>query len=125
MLRPFKLGLGGRLGHGHQYMSWISLDDHLRAMYRLMFDDRARGPVNLTAPTPVTNREFTQTLARVLRRPAVLPAPTWALRTAFGEMADAALLSSTRAEPMRLKASGFAFRHPDLETALRQLLGRT
>lgn len=124
MLPAFKCGLGGRLGRGDQAMSWISIHDQLRAMYRAVFDDNLRGPVNLVAPEPVTNRVFTQTLARVLRRPAVLPAPGFALRRVFGEMADEALLSSQRVEPKRLIDAGFAFRHPTLEAALRALLGR-
>ena len=125
MLTPFKLGIGGRLGSGHQYMSWITRDDHIRAMYALMFDESVRGPVNLVAPDPVTNRQFTRTLAGVLRRPAVVPAPRFALRAGLGGLADEALLASTRAEPMRLRQAGFVFRQPDLETALRELLGRT
>lgn len=124
MLPVFKLGLGGRLGSGHQYMSWITLDDHIRAMLHAMRDKRLVGPVNLVAPEPVTNRQFTNTLARVLRRPALIPAPRFALKTMFGEMADEALLSSQRVEPMRLRSVGFHFRQPHLEQALRELLGR-
>ena len=124
MLTPFKLGLGGRLGSGLQYLPWITLDDHVRAQYSLMFNDEIRGPVNLVAPEPVTNAAFTQTLARVLRRPAIVPAPAAALRVAFGEMAEEALLASARVEPLRLREAGFDYRHPDLEEALRKLLGR-
>lgn len=124
MLPAFKLGLGGRLGKGDQYMSWITLDDHVRAMLHAIYDKRLVGPVNLVAPDPVTNRQFTKTLAKILRRPALIPAPRFALKTAFGEMADAALLSSQRVEPMRLRAVGFHFRQPRLEQALRELLGR-
>lgn len=124
MLTPFKFGGGGRLGGGEQYMSWITLDDHIRAIYHVMFDDTVSGAVNLVAPDPVTNRRFTKTLAKVLRRPALIPAPRFALRRMFGEMADEALLSSQRVEPVALERAGFAFRHPELESALRGLLGR-
>jgi uncharacterized protein (TIGR01777 family) len=124
MLLPFKLGLGGRLGDGEQYMSWITLDDHVRAMHHAMFDDLMRGPVNVVGPEPVTNRQFTRTLAKVLRRPAVVPAPAAGLRAVFGEMADAALLVSQRVEPVALPAAGFRYRQPHLEQALRELLGR-
>lgn len=124
MLPAFKLGLGGRLGDGQQYMSWVSIEDHLRIMYRAMFDAKIRGPINAVSPHPVTNARFTQTLAKVLRRPAILPAPAFLLRRAFGEMADEALFSSQRVEPLRLTQAGFVHRHPHLETALRELLGR-
>lgn len=124
MLTPFKFGLGGRLGSGDQYMSWITQDDHVRAMMHAIFDDRMSGAVNLVSPEPVTNREFTKTLGRVLRRPTLLPTPRFALRAMFGEMADEALLVSQRVEPMRLTASGFTFRQPHLEQALRELLGK-
>ncbi|MEM7625418.1 MAG: TIGR01777 family oxidoreductase [Planctomycetota bacterium] len=124
MLPAFKLGLGGRLGGGQQYMSWVSIEDHIRIMYRAMFDHTMHGPVNVVAPQPVTNAEFTKTLAKVLRRPAVLPAPGFMLRRVFGEMADEALLSSQRVEPRHLLDEGFIFRHGHLETALRELLGR-
>ncbi|MEM1107237.1 MAG: TIGR01777 family oxidoreductase [Planctomycetota bacterium] len=124
MLPVFSKGLGGRLGSGDQYMSWITQDDHVRAMLHAMMDDRLRGPVNLVAPDPVTNQEFTKTLGKVLRKPTVVTAPRAALRFAFGEMADEALLSSQRVEPMRLKSAGFTFRQPKLEQALRELLGR-
>jgi len=124
MLPAFKLGLGGRLGGGQQYMSWITRDDHVRAMMHAMFDERMSGAVNLVSPEPVTNRVFTETLGRVLRRPTLIPAPRFALRAVFGEMPDEALLSSHRVEPMRLMASGFGFRQPRLEPALRGLLGR-
>ncbi|MEM8739561.1 MAG: TIGR01777 family oxidoreductase [Planctomycetota bacterium] len=124
MLTPFKWGLGGRLGRGDQFMSWITLDDHVRAMYHAMFDGSVRGAVNLVSPEPVTNREFTRTLGRVLGRPTLLPAPRRGLRAVFGEMADEALLSSQRVEPRRLGGSGFRFRQPHLEKALRELLGR-
>ncbi|MEL7087707.1 MAG: DUF1731 domain-containing protein, partial [Planctomycetota bacterium] len=124
MLPAFKLGLGGRLGGGEQYMSWISIEDHLRIMYRAMFDAKLHGPLNAVSPHPVTNAQFTQTLAKVLRRPAVVPAPGSVLRRVFGEMADEALLSSQRVEPLRLNEVGFVHRQPRLEITLRELLGR-
>lgn len=119
MRLPFLLGLGGPLGNGRQYMSWISLTDVVRAL-RHCADDRAvRGPVNLTAPQPVTNREFTRTLGRVLHRPAILPAPAFALRLLLGEMGEALLLGGQRVLPAALQASGFRFTDERLEDALR------
>lgn len=124
LLPPFRLGLGGVLGNGAQYMSWISIEDVVGGIRHVLARADLAGPVNMTAPGPVTNREFTRTLARVLGRPAILPLPAFALRLAFGEMGEATLLSSCRARPACLLASGYRFRHPDLETALRALLGR-
>ena len=124
MLRPFKLGVGGVLGSGEQYLSWIAVDDLVGAVQHALSVRELRGPVNAVAPYPVTNRQFTKTLGRVLRRPTVFPAPAFALRAAFGEMADALLLASTRVTPTRLTDSGFRFRFPQLEDALRHLLGK-
>ncbi len=124
MLIPFKLGLGGRLGDGRQHMSWIALDDVLGAIEHALLTTALRGPVNTVAPHPVTNAEFTRTLGRVLGRPTLFPMPALAARLAFGEVADALLLASQRVEPARLLASGYRFRFPDLEPALRHLLGR-
>ncbi len=124
MLPPFRLGVGGRLGDGRQYMSWIALDDVLGAIEHTLLTLALKGPVNTVAPHPETNAEFTRTLGRVLGRPAILPMPAFAARLVFGEVADALLLSSQRVEPARLLASGYRFRHPDLEPALRSLLGR-
>ena len=124
MLLPFKVGLGGVLGPGTQYMSWIALDDLLGVLHHLLDGVDIEGPVNAVAPEPVTNAVFTRTLGRVLGRPTIVPAPAFALRLAFGEMADAALLASTRVKPDRLVASGYRFRFPDLEGALRHLLGK-
>jgi uncharacterized protein len=123
MLLPFRLGIGGRLGPGSQWMSWISIDDAVSALLFLMTNEEARGPLNVTSPAPVRNREFTTTLGRVLTRPVVLPVPSAALRLAFGEMADATLLASTRVVPQRLLELGFRFQHPGLEPALRHVLG--
>jgi uncharacterized protein (TIGR01777 family) len=124
MLPPFLLGGGGVLGSGRQYMSWISLEDLVGLAHHAVVDERLSGPVNAVAPAAVTNREFTRTLARVLRRPAIVPVPAFALRAAVGEMADALLLASTRVASTKLADSGFVFRDADLETALRWNLGR-
>ena len=124
MLPPFRLGLGGPLGTGRQWMSWIAVDDLLGVIHHALITDALAGPVNATAPNPVTSATFASTLGRVLHRPAVLPVPAAALRLAFGEMADVAMLSSARVLPARLQESGYAFRYPVLEEALRFLLGR-
>ena len=124
MLLPFKLGLGGRIGSGDQFMSWIAIDDAVGAIRHALSAESLRGPVNAVAPTPVTNAEFTRLLARALRRPAFMPVPPFAARLAFGEMADALLLASARVMPVRLQESGYHFRFPALEDALRYLLRR-
>lgn len=124
LLPLFKLGAGGVVGGGRQWMSWIGVDDVLGAIHHALDADGLAGPVNAVAPQPVTNREFTRTLARVLRRPAVIPVPAGAVRAALGELADEAVLASTRALPAALGASGYAFRNPGLEETLRHLLGR-
>ena len=124
MLLPFKLGIGGVLGSGRQHMSWIAIDDMLDVIHFALATPALDGPVNAVAPEPATNREFTKTLGRVLCRPTVAPAPAFALRLAFGEMADATVLVSTRVRPQRLLDAGFRFRFPTLEDALRHLLGR-
>jgi uncharacterized protein (TIGR01777 family) len=122
MLPLFRLGLGGRLGAGRQWMSWIARADAITAVRVVLENESWRGPLNVVAPAPVRNAEFTAALARALRRPAILPAPAWALRLAFGRMADEALLASTRAQPERLLAGGFEFRHLDLAGALAAIL---
>ena len=124
LLPPFRMGLGGPIGNGRQWMSWIALDDHLRAIERALHDVALRGPVNLVSPNPVTNAEFASTLGRVLARPALVPVPRFALELLFGEMADAALLASQRVMPGVLRAAGFSFELPTLEQALRAALGR-
>jgi uncharacterized protein (TIGR01777 family) len=124
MLTPFKLGLGGVIGSGQQYLSWISLDDVVNAIQFALTAAALTGPVNAVAPQPVTNREFTKTLGRVLRRPTVFPMPAFAARLAFGEMADEMLLSGVRVEPHALSSAGFEFQHPQLELALRHAIGR-
>ncbi len=122
MLLPFRLGLGGRLGSGAQWMSWISIDDAVGALLHLLLEHRLLGAVNLTAPEPVRNRDFTRILGRVLSRPTPFPVPAGALRLVFGEMADATLLSSARVVPGTLEASGYRFSHRELEPALRHVL---
>ena len=124
MLLPFKMGVGGVLGSGDQYMSWIVLDDVVGIVRHVLTDETIMGPVNAVAPQPVTNREFTKTLGLVLRRPTVFPLPGFVARLAFGEMADGLLLSSTRVEPAVLKATRYEFVHPQLDGALRHLLRR-
>jgi uncharacterized protein (TIGR01777 family) len=124
MLTPFKLGLGGVIGSGRQYMSWIAIDDVVGAILHAITDEALNGPVNAVAPNPVTNREFTKTLGRVLRRPTIFPVPAPVARLALGEMADELLLASTRVVPRRLQETGYAFRFSDLELALRHVLGR-
>jgi hypothetical protein len=122
LLLPFRLGLGGRLGSGRQFMSWIALDDAVGAICHALTHDDLKGPVNTASPTPVRNREFTRTLGRVLRRPTVFPLPAFAARLAFGQMGDELLLASQRVEPAKLLAGGYQFGFPDLESALRHLL---
>ena len=122
MLLPFKLGAGGKIGSGQQTMSWIALDDAVGALCRALVDSNLSGPVNAVAPNPATNLEFTKTLGRVLSRPTLFPMPGFAARIAFGEMAEALLLGSTRVEPRRLADCGYSFQYPTLEAALRHLL---
>jgi uncharacterized protein (TIGR01777 family) len=124
MLPPFRLGLGGRIGSGDQFMSWIPVDEIAAIVLHALATEAVEGPVNAVSPSPVTNREFTSTLARTLKRPALLPVPSFALRAALGEMANELLLSSARVAPKKLLESGYRFRYPELEGALRHLLGR-
>lgn len=125
MLLPFKLGLGGPVGDGKQIMSWISLDDTVRALWHCVHHEALRGPVNLVAPHPVSSRVFGSTLGRVLHRPALIPMPAVALKLALGpEMAQEILLASTRVEPKALLDAGFSFQFPELEPALRHMLGK-
>jgi len=120
----FRLGLGGRFGSGRQWLSWISLDDIAGAYLHALARDDLAGPVNAAAPNPVTNAEFTATLARILHRPAVLHVPAFAPRLVLGEFADEMLFASIRVEPARLLETGYRFRFPELEPALRHILGR-
>ena len=121
MLPPFKLGVGGPVAGGKQYVPWVHLDDVVGAMLRCLDDDAASGPINLTAPNPVTNAELSKTLGRVLHRPAVLPVPGLALKALYGEMAMI-VLTGQRAVPARLGELGYEYRHPRLEDALRDVL---
>ncbi|MEE9581342.1 MAG: DUF1731 domain-containing protein, partial [Acidimicrobiia bacterium] len=123
-LSPFRWGLGGPVGGGRQWWSWISLGDEVRAILHVL-DTEISGPVNLVAPNPVTNRDFTRALARVLRRPAFLPVPGFALRLFLGsELADALVLEGQRVTPEVLLESGFEFEHPQIDDGLRAAFGR-
>ena len=124
MLLPFKLGVGGVVGGGKQFWSWIAIDDLIGAIHHALMCDDLSGPVNVTAPNAATNREFTKALGKVLRRPTIFPMPAFAARIALGEMADELLLASARVLPTRLQETGYEFRCPDLEGALRHVLGR-
>lgn len=124
MLLPFRLGLGGRVGPGDQWWPWITLTDEVRALIHLIEND-LEGPVNLSAPNPVRNERFVDTLGDVLGRPTVFPLPAFVARVVFGEMADELLLASQRMEPARLEKDGFDFDHPELEEALESVLARS
>lgn len=124
MLPPFQFGLGGKLGNGQQYFSWIAIDDVIGAIYHALAHEDIHGPVNLVSPNSVTNADFTRTLGKVLSRPTIFAVPAFALRLALGEMADALLLASIKVHPGKLLATGYNFRHADLEAALRHLLGK-
>ena len=123
LLTPFRLGLGGRVGSGRQWWSWVALDDSV-AGFRYALESDLAGPVNLTSPNPVTNAQFVKALGRALHRPTVLPAPAFALKAAFGDMADEALLQGQRVLPARLLEAGFVFAFPDLDSALLRALER-
>jgi len=122
MMLPFKLGLGGRVGSGRQWVSWIAMADLVRLIQHCLADRSLRGAVNAASPNPVTNRDLAQTLAKVLHRPAIMPLPGFVVRTALGQMGEELLLSSARLSPAKLVASGFEFHSPDLESALRREL---
>lgn len=122
MVTPFKLGLAGRLGDGKQWVSWIALDDVIGVICAVLADARFRGPVNVVSPAPVRNAEFTNTLARVLNRPAIFPVPAFALRLSLGEMANELLLASQHVVPAKLIQKGYQFRLPQLEPALKSVL---
>jgi uncharacterized protein (TIGR01777 family) len=125
MLLPFRLGVGGRIGSGRQYMSWISIDDEVGAIVHAIENDNVRGPMNATGPNPVTNAEFTATLGRVLHRPTVLPTPLAPLKLVLGpELVQSLLLFSQRVEPSKLQATGYEFHHPSLEAAFQAVLDR-
>jgi uncharacterized protein len=122
MLTPFKIGVGGRVGSGRQWMSWIDLQDMVGAIHHILKSDLVHGPVNLVGPKPVTNAEFTRTLASVLSRPAIFPMPAFAVKLAFGEMGEALLLGSQRVEPNKLVTSGYPFRFKALRDSLENIL---
>jgi uncharacterized protein len=125
LLPPFRFGLGGPLGNGRHYMSWVSIGDEVGAIVHALVTEELAGPINVVAPLPVTNREFAKTLGRVLRRPAVLRTPLAPLRIVFGrEFVEEVLLASARVVPSRLLATGYRFEHPELEPALTDLLRR-
>jgi uncharacterized protein (TIGR01777 family) len=122
MLLPFRLGLGGRLGDGRQWWSWVSADDVAGAVQHVMDHEELQGPVNTVSPNPVTNVEFTKSLAAVLKRPAIFPMPEFAVRLVFGEMGEELFLASERVAPAKLTASGYQFKHPELREALEAIL---
>ena len=122
MITPFKLCLGGQIGNGQQHMSWISIEDIARLFQFVCEEESIAGAINGVAPNPVTNREFTKTFGRVISRPTIFPMPAFAAKLAFGEMAEALLLSSTRVLPEKASVSGFQFHHPHLEEALRSVV---
>ncbi len=120
MLTPFKMGLGGKIGSGKQYISWVGIEDVTAATKLALNDESIRGPLNIVSPTPVTNERFTRALGEALSRPTVMSMPAFAARLAFGEMADEMLLVSQRVVPKRLNTAGFKFQNPDLEGAIRK-----
>ena len=122
MLPPFRLGAGGRVGNGKQWMSWIALDDVVGALNFALTHDLLRGPVNFVAPSPVTNAEFTKTLGKALSRPTLFPIPAFGVRLIFGEMGEALLLGGQRVAPKRLMSEGYQFQYPELRSALQRLL---
>lgn len=122
MLTPFKMGVGGRLGSGKQYWSWIALPDVINALQFCLNHSELAGPVNFVAPDEVTNLEFTKTLGKVLSRPTCLPVPAWGVKTAFGEMGQELMLTSARVVPKKLIEAGFQFQYPQLEDAFRSVL---
>jgi len=123
LLTPFKMGMGGKVGSGKQYISWVAIEDAIGAIKVALHDESVRGPLNVVSPNPVTNEVFTKTLGHVLSRPTALAMPAFAARLAFGEMADEMLLASQRAMPKRLVEAGYDFQQPELEGALRRHLG--
>jgi len=125
MLLPFKMGVGGRLGSGKQYFSWIDLDDLVGIILHALYDESLVGPVNATAPNAVSNATFTDALGRVLGRPTLLPVPAFAVKAAFGQLGEEALLWGQRVVPEKLLKSGFQFAYEGIEDSLRFQLGRT
>jgi uncharacterized protein (TIGR01777 family) len=124
MLLPFKMGAGGEIGDGQQYMSWVDINDVIGAIYHILNNPSLTGPVNTVAPYPVTNKEFTKTLGKVLNRPTLIPVPSFALRTLFGTMADELLLSGQKVMPSKLHASDYKFEYGNLESSLKHVLNK-
>ncbi|MGB7284864.1 MAG: TIGR01777 family oxidoreductase [Candidatus Acidiferrum sp.] len=124
MMLPFRFFVGGKIGSGQQWMSWITMEDAVEILRLAIENGNIRGPINLISPQPVRNAVFTKTLASVMHRPALFPAPAFALRIALGEMADALLLSSQRVLPQKLESLGYTFHHPDLSAALKNALNQ-
>jgi uncharacterized protein (TIGR01777 family) len=124
LLLPFKMGVGGRLGSGRQYMSWIDLDDHVGLIHHALFSEGLRGAINATAPNPVTNATFSAALGRALNRPTVIPVPALAVKAAFGQLGTEALLWGQRVLPKKATDSGFTFFYEGVEDSLRFQLGR-
>lgn len=122
LLTPFKMGMGGKVGSGKQFISWVALEDAVNAVMLAIQDESIRGPLNVVSPNPVTNEEFTKTLGHALNRPTALAMPAFAARLAFGEMADEMLLASQKVIPKRLTTAGFVFKYPELEPTLKHLL---
>lgn len=122
MLPPFKMALGGPIGSGKQWMSWIHLDDIVGMIRFAVENESINGPINGTAPTPVTNKVFSKTLAKVLKRPAIFPMPAFVVKVLFGEMGEELLLAGQRAIPIKLKTAGYSFKYPQLENALRDIV---
>ena len=122
MLPPFRMGVGGNMGNGRQWWSWVDIDDLVGAMQHVIKTDTLQGPVNMVAPSPARNAEFTKTLASVLSRPAIFPMPAFAARLVFGQMGDELLLASQRVEPAKLMAGGYVFQKPELRPALLAIL---
>jgi uncharacterized protein len=125
MLLPFKFGAGGKLGSGKQWMSWVALEDAVGILRFAIENNSVRGPINIVAPQPLQNAEFTKVLAKEMHRPALFPAPAFALRLALGEMADALLLSSQRVQPRAMERLGYSFLYPELSLALRKILAKS
>jgi uncharacterized protein (TIGR01777 family) len=123
MLTPFKMGVGGRVGSGKQYMSWIALDDGVGVVEHALVTESLRGPVNVVSPNPARNLEFTKALGRVLSRPTIFPLPAFVVKLVFGQMGQELLLEGQRVDSAKLAASGYTFHYPELESALRRAVG--
>lgn len=125
MIPPFKMGVGGIIGSGEQYISWIAINDLVEVIYHVLTCEEIKGPVNAVSPNPVQNKDFTRILGDVLHRPSLFPMPAFAARLAFGEMADELILASTRVYPLELQKTGFQFKYPELRQALEGVLAQS